>query len=90
MKRIREVIAKKRGLAQIASAALFCQEAEKIIKEMIGSDQLRVKKYQNQTLFLFIKNPSLAQEVFSCQGEIIQRLKEELKKPIKRLSYRVE
>jgi len=87
MARIRDLINQKKGIARTASAAFSCQKAEKIIKELIGSNNLRVAKYQNQTLFLKIKTPSLAQKIFNRQTEIKKQLQEKLKRPVERLSF---
>lgn len=83
------MISKREGVARTATAAFFCAKAEEIIQKIFETDKITVKKFHNQTLFLRIENPSLAQRVFNQQGQIIKRLKEELKEPIARLSYRV-
>ncbi len=90
MRRIKELISKKQGVGKTATAAFFCAKAEEIIQKVFETDRIKVKKFHNQTLFLRIENPSVAQKVFNQQEQIIKRLKEELKEPITRLSYRVE
>jgi hypothetical protein len=89
MKRIRELIEKKSGIARTASAAYLCARAEKIIQRMVNSKQVEVRKYQNQVLFLVVQNPSLSQEIFNHQEQIKKQLTKKLKKPINRISYRV-
>lgn len=89
MKRIKELIEKRAGIAQTASAAYLCARAEKIIQRLVGSKQVKARKYQNQVLFLVVGNPSLSQEIFNRQEEIKKELERELKKPINRISYRV-
>jgi len=89
MKRIDQLISQKTGIAKTATVAYLCQKAEKMIQEQFNDQGIKVKKYQNQILFLKIPNPSLAQQIYSQQTELIKKLNQDLETSIKRLSYRL-
>lgn len=89
MKKINQIL-KNKGFLKTAKAAVVCQKAEQIIKDDLDINNLRVVKFQGQTLFVATSSPTDSQKIFQKQQKLIKKINIELNIKIERISYKLE